>query len=494
MFTVNDPLIAPSRGSPLQAIAWFASHGAKRMEEVDSLIREFYRLGSKVGLDAATLTAQAAEETGNFTNKWWIERLNSGSIGITGDPTENEASQTWTAGRNAAQGHIAHMIAYTYQSLPWPTDGPSNWIGDNGKIETFLGTPPLYHVDQRFYHAVRAIKGEAKTIRDLTGKWATDSRYAEQIVANANAIFGGTTTMPPNQYQVVGLPNPITLSFPLAHDIIGPIQVRQRPGIVRITPGYWIQHETDNHAAGADAEMHARYLDSGADGRQASWHFTVDDGMAYQHIPVDEVTWQAADGNGPGNMSGVSCELCVNNGSDQIQARHNAEELCAQVCKALGLGSDRVKRHWDFNEKSADRHHCPDTMMSDGYWSTFVANVTTLLTPPPPPPPVYANPKVPDWFGDSVRLDAPSDADVNGTRWYVVRRNFQALKNAQRYSEPRTTAPKSGPKINVRDKVRAERQFTAKDDKGRNRTWLVLPDGSFVTAASFNPNVIVRAR
>lgn len=184
-----------------------------------------------------------------------------------------------------------------------------------------------------------------------------------------------------NQYDVAGLGKLIALPVPLIQKIIPVGQTNQRPGIPRQTPGYWVQHETANTAAGADAAMHARYLLQGADGSQVSWHFTVDDHQIYQHIPVDEVTWQAADGSGPGNMSGVSCEMCVNSDGNEAKARHNTEALCAAVCVALGLGPDRVKRHWDFNAGNSpqNRHHCPDHMMTQGYWPTFVQNVTNLM-------------------------------------------------------------------------------------------------------------------
>ena len=186
------------------------------------------------------------------------------------------------------------------------------------------------------------------------------------------------------KFKVVGLDTEIEVPVPLMHDVISLNQPNQRPGIKRALPGFWVQHETGNSNPGADAEMHKNYLHNGAlndkgVSQRLSFHFAVDDGAIYQMIPIDEVTWQAADGDGPGNMSGISCELCINTGIDTAKARHNAEALCAGILKALGMGQASVKRHWDFNECSADRHHCPDQMMNDNYWPAFVANVGTLL-------------------------------------------------------------------------------------------------------------------
>jgi hypothetical protein len=180
-------------------------------------------------------------------------------------------------------------------------------------------------------------------------------------------------------YAVAGLPTKIELPVPLIQDIIPLSQWRQRPGIPRELPGFWVQHETANSNVGADAAMHNRWLQNGADGSQVSFHFCVDDHQIYQMIPVDEVTWQAADGGGPGNMSGVSCEACVNADGNETVMRRNAEALAAGLMGALGLGIDRCKRHYDFNAADPNRHYCPQHMMTSGYWPLFVAHVDALL-------------------------------------------------------------------------------------------------------------------
>jgi hypothetical protein len=156
-------------------------------------------------------------------------------------------------------------------------------------------------------------------------------------------------------------------------------------------------HETANTNTGADADMHARYLANGADGSQVSWHFSVDDHHIVQHIPISEVTWQSADGSGPGNMSGVSCELCVNSDGNEALTRRNAEALVGTICAALRLTVDQIKRHWDMNAADPNRHHCPDHMMTENYWPQFVANAGVVIaantpgvtpTPMPVPTPV----------------------------------------------------------------------------------------------------------
>lgn len=185
------------------------------------------------------------------------------------------------------------------------------------------------------------------------------------------------------KYEVAGLGRKIELPVPLIIDLIPASRTAQRPGIKRATPGYWVQHETGNSRPGAGAKFHSVWLHSAEQAQvQTSFHFCIDDHVAYQFIPVDEVTWQAADGAGPGNMSGVSCELCINSDGNWPKAKANAEALAGAICAALGLGTDRVKKHYDFNYNNspANRHHCPDQIMNEGYWPTFVANVGKIIS------------------------------------------------------------------------------------------------------------------
>jgi len=103
-------------------------------------------------------------------------------------------------------------------------------------------------------------------------------------------------------YAVAGLSTKIELPVPLVVNLIPTWQTNQRPGYKLRTPlAGWIQHETANTRFGANALFHDIWLHGGASGAELSFHFVVDDHIIYQEIPVDEVTWQAADGNGPGN-------------------------------------------------------------------------------------------------------------------------------------------------------------------------------------------------
>jgi hypothetical protein len=186
-------------------------------------------------------------------------------------------------------------------------------------------------------------------------------------------------------YPVAGIDAPIRLSFPLIVKLMPTRQTNQRPGI-GMTPRYYTQHETGNNRPGTGALMHHQYMASGApDGngrsQQLGYHFTVDDGIAYQMIPVDEVTWHAGDGGGQGNMASVACELCINSDADLAKARRNAEELAAEIMAALGIPVANLRQHNAWSGKD-----CPMLIRHQGYWQTFTANVARRMTGSLPAP------------------------------------------------------------------------------------------------------------
>lgn len=288
-------------------------------------------------------------------------------------------------------------------------------------------------------------------------------------------------------YQVAGLSQPISLPVPLIVDLIPTSQIKQRPGIRRQLPGYWVQHETGNPRAGADANMHNRYLHNGAGGQTLSFHFAVDDGVIYQMIPVDEVTWQAADGAGPGNMSGISCELCINQGINTAKSRHNAEALAGGIMRALSMNKEQVKRHWDFNFNSPDRHHCPDTIMNDNYWPTFVTNVGKIINvAPTPAPPEYPEP---DKFDFDIHT-ATGWQKSKGTDIFMCRFTDLCVKDAIPRVRADSKSPQSGDKI----KVNTDAEFLGIFIGGDKNGWRILPDGSRVRSSNFYTNLTAKKR
>lgn len=268
-------------------------------------------------------------------------------------------------------------------------------------------------------------------------------------------------------YTVAGLAGQIELPVPLVIDLLPAVNTAQRPGIALRKPHVWVQHETGNRNVGANALMHSRWLRS-QPGVQTSFHFCVDDKEIRQFVPVDEVTWQAADGSGPGNMSGISCELCVNQDGNEALARRNAEALAGGVLKALGLGVGSVKRHWDFNSADPNRHHCPDRMMTQGYWGTFVKNVGAVIGGNPPV--AYAQP---------VTVPA-GDRSVNGRLFVALAREARLVVAAtpRQFADPK--ARPTGPALAVGAAVTVTHVCAGAD----GQPWFVLRDGSRLPVAA----------
>jgi murein DD-endopeptidase MepM/ murein hydrolase activator NlpD len=194
----------------------------------------------------------------------------------------------------------------------------------------------------------------------------------DPLPAIAEAATRGSPVVTPTSgqsYAVAGLSQPITLPFPLKVALIPVSQTNQRPG-QRMTPDRYVQHDTGNRNRGANAAMHLRYLQNGAEGQQLGYHFTVDDREAYQMIPVNEITWHGGDSGGPCNMRGVSCELCINSDIDIPKSRENAAILAAEVSNAMTL---TLHKHQDCAGKL-----CPQDMLNAGMWPWFEDRVSAL--------------------------------------------------------------------------------------------------------------------
>jgi hypothetical protein len=413
----SDPIIGASRGIPAKFLSVFVAPDAKDAAYVNAVAK----WAPIAGIDSAAVYVQFCQECTDpgsnspGTSVRWNRDLNPAGIGIPLDTTNQPVKIN--DGDEAARIHVQCLYSLVKRITHPGVPIPPAWLPWFNAVwlpkVCDVNAPPaatLADLNIRYVDS----DGESRAT------WAWDAAYLSgllgyaakwlswvadyQAQAPAPGVGGDTPVTVYPSYPVAGLATPIVLPVPLIQSIIPVGQTNQRPGITRQTPGYWVQHETANTDAGADADMHATYMRNGcpdANGNptQTSWHFTVDDHHIVQHIPITEVTWQSADGSGPGNMSGVSCELCVNSDGDKALIRRNGEALCGTICAALGLTTDQIKRHWDFNQADPDRHHCPDQMMNEGYWPQFVANAGVVIaantpgaapipTPAPTPKPV----------------------------------------------------------------------------------------------------------
>lgn len=148
-----------------------------------------------------------------------------------------------------------------------------------------------------------------------------------------------------------------------------PSGLATRPGR-RIRPTTLTIHNTDNPGPGADAEAHNRYI-RGRDAvaRRVSWHFTVDDSVIYQHLPVNEMGWHA---HAAANASSLGIEICMHHGINEAAAYDRAAQLCVFLGMQLGITvPEGLRQHHDWTGKN-----CPSVLRGrpDG-WRTFLDRV-----------------------------------------------------------------------------------------------------------------------
>lgn len=150
----------------------------------------------------------------------------------------------------------------------------------------------------------------------------------------------------------------------------------RRPGLP-LVPEYVTVHSTGNPRSTARNERD--WLTNPANKRTASWHICVDEREAIEAIPLAEVAWHAGDGgNGPGNRRSIAIEICES--SNRAKTLQNAIELAADLLRRLGLGADRLRRHWDWSKKP-----CPRIFMADNWagWEAFKGEVEKRLKSKP---------------------------------------------------------------------------------------------------------------
>lgn len=222
-------------------------------------------------------------------------------------------------------------------------------------------------------------------------------------------------------------------------------------------PGYAMQpdviviHETENHDAGADAKMHNRYLHNGAGGREASWHFTVDDKQIYWHIPLDKSGWHAGDGkNGRGNRRGIGIEHCENKGNDFKKTVLNGMALVRWIRKELGKDLP-VEPHKKFSSFSKN---CPSNILP--YWGQYVKAIGAKQTdlPVPKAPEVHTD-EIGTYHGNSI-VDYLASVKVDSSM--ANRKKLAELNGIRNYTG---TASQN---IELLDKLRAG-GASRKDDK-----------------------------
>lgn len=111
-----------------------------------------------------------------------------------------------------------------------------------------------------------------------------------------------------------------------------------------------------------------------SNGRQASWHFAVDDKEIHQHIDTVKKAWAV----GSGNSKAISIEICMfKDANKQKIAEDNAIALVRELMKIHNIPVSRVKMHKDYTGK-----HCPQVIIDrDGNLEKFKKRISNYTAP-----------------------------------------------------------------------------------------------------------------
>lgn len=137
-----------------------------------------------------------------------------------------------------------------------------------------------------------------------------------------------------------------------------------------MTPRFITIHSTAN--PDGDASNHARYLNSGKS-RSLSWHYTVDQYWAIQHLPLNR-TGHHADKGGPGDHYSIAIEMCEVRSQNPVIVYDKTAKLAASLMKEYNIPLRNVVPHYFWSGKN-----CPSPLLNGGRpgykWSWFISRV-----------------------------------------------------------------------------------------------------------------------
>jgi len=213
--------------------------------------------------------------------------------------------------------------------------------------------------------------GRAKTWRDEYGRLQTATGPATASVGGDPMIRSRQSSRPGSS------PSTIYRQVAVKKDYLS-YRARGRSG-KSMNPRYITIHSTQNWSRGADALRHSKALKNGALGR-LSWHYTVDEDRAVQHLPTSE-RGNHADYDGPGNRYSIGIEMCEHPGNSRSQTLERTAKLAAWLCVKHDLPASRVVPHykWPRRGRSPENKNCPHFLLSNGKpgskWRGFVKAV-----------------------------------------------------------------------------------------------------------------------
>lgn len=156
----------------------------------------------------------------------------------------------------------------------------------------------------------------------------------------------------------------------------------------QMTPRYITIHSTQNYTG--NAYQHALALKRGAlratkrkGGNRIgflTWHFTVQEDIAIQHLPCRE-QGEHADFDGPGNNYSIGIEMCEHGGNDIGATIDRTARIAAYLMRAYDIPLSHVVPHYHWPRANVSPPHkdCPHFLLERGRpgptWQWFLNRV-----------------------------------------------------------------------------------------------------------------------
>lgn len=136
-------------------------------------------------------------------------------------------------------------------------------------------------------------------------------------------------------------------------------------------PKWYVIHETQNFKAYSMDERNNIQNNKG----EPSFHSVVDHKQVVRCIPFNVGAWHARDGNGEGNMLGISLEICSSSLSTHTdETWENVIEVISNDLKLLGMNTNNLKQHHDFSDKN-----CPKYIRDNKLWEKLIKDVKNKM-------------------------------------------------------------------------------------------------------------------
>jgi N-acetylmuramoyl-L-alanine amidase len=141
-----------------------------------------------------------------------------------------------------------------------------------------------------------------------------------------------------------------------------------------MSPQFVTIHATENYSRGADAFRHALALKNGAlrsamrpGGNRIgflTWHFTVQDNCAVQHLPTRE-QGEHADFDGVGNNFSIGIEMCEFPGNNMAYTVDRTARLAAYLAYVYRMPISNVvpHYHWPRYTTTPKNKPCPHFLL-----------------------------------------------------------------------------------------------------------------------------------